>query len=179
MDTEMMRRRVFFKMMGLGAATALLPRWALAASEAKPQPNVLFISTDDLNDWAGCLGGRSDINTPNIDRLAKRGVLFTNAHNTVIVFWPDHGYHFGEKHHMAKRLLWERATRVPLIVVAPGITKPGGQCARPVNLMALYPTLVGLCGLPPQKKIEGDNIAALSAGAVAHTDSQDSGDCAE
>ncbi|UCC64063.1 MAG: sulfatase [Anaerolineae bacterium] len=83
------------------------------------------------------------------------------ARNTIIVFWSDHGYHFGEKQRMAKRSLWERATRVPLIVVAPGITRPGSRCNRPVDLMALYPTLVELCGLPPRKKIEGDNITAL------------------
>ena len=43
-------------------------------------PNVLFIALDDLNDWVGCLGGHPQTKTPNIDRLAKSGVLFTNAH---------------------------------------------------------------------------------------------------
>lgn len=46
---------------------------------AKP-PNVLFIAVDDLNDWVGCLGGHPQTQTPNIDRLASRGMLFTNAH---------------------------------------------------------------------------------------------------
>ncbi len=49
------------------------------AEEAK-QPNVLFIAVDDLNDWIGCLGGNSQAHTPNIDRLASSGMLFTNAH---------------------------------------------------------------------------------------------------
>ena len=43
-------------------------------------PNVLFISVDDLNDWIGCLGGHPQTITPNFDRLAASGVLFTNAH---------------------------------------------------------------------------------------------------
>ena len=43
-------------------------------------PNVLFISVDDLNDWIGCLNGHPQAKTPNIDRLADSGVLFTNAH---------------------------------------------------------------------------------------------------
>lgn len=46
----------------------------------KTKPNVLFIAIDDLNDWIGCLGGHPQVKTPNMDRLAKRGVLFTNAH---------------------------------------------------------------------------------------------------
>jgi len=44
------------------------------------RPNVLLISIDDLNDWIGCLGGHPQAKTPNIDRLAARGVLFNNAH---------------------------------------------------------------------------------------------------
>ena len=49
-------------------------------AHASPKPNVLFIAVDDLNDWIGCLGGHPQALTPNMDRLAKRGVLFTNAH---------------------------------------------------------------------------------------------------
>ena len=47
---------------------------------ADERPNVLFIAVDDLNDWIGCLGGHPQAKTPNMDRLAARGVLFTNAH---------------------------------------------------------------------------------------------------
>ncbi len=44
------------------------------------QPNVLFIAVDDLNDWLGCMNGHPNTKTPNIDKLASQGVLFTNAH---------------------------------------------------------------------------------------------------
>ncbi len=47
---------------------------------AAKKPNVLFIAIDDLNDWVGCLNGHPQAITPNMDRLAKKGVLFTNAH---------------------------------------------------------------------------------------------------
>jgi arylsulfatase A-like enzyme len=57
-------------------AGALAP---LAYGQEK-RPNVLFISVDDMNDWVGCLGGYPGVQTPNIDALAKRGVLFSNAH---------------------------------------------------------------------------------------------------
>lgn len=56
----------------------LLGACAWAAPDNRP--NVLFICTDDLNDWVGCLNGRPDTRTPHIDRLAQRGILFTNAH---------------------------------------------------------------------------------------------------
>jgi len=53
---------------------------AQAVTEKQKRPNVLFIAVDDLNDWIGCLGGHPDAKTPNIDRLAARGVLFANNH---------------------------------------------------------------------------------------------------
>jgi arylsulfatase A-like enzyme len=49
-------------------------------SAGAEHPNVLFIAVDDLNDWVGCLEGHPQAHTPHIDRLAARGVLFTNAH---------------------------------------------------------------------------------------------------
>jgi arylsulfatase A-like enzyme len=47
---------------------------AARAAEAT-RPNVLFLSADDLNNLLGCYGD-SLAKTPNIDRLAARGVLF-------------------------------------------------------------------------------------------------------
>lgn len=44
------------------------------------KPNVLFIAVDDLNNLMGALGGFAEAKTPNLDRLAARGVLFSNAH---------------------------------------------------------------------------------------------------
>lgn len=55
------------------------------------KPNVLFISVDDLNDWIGCLGGHPQAKTPNIDRLASNGMLFTNAHCAAPACNPSRG----------------------------------------------------------------------------------------
>jgi choline-sulfatase len=61
-------------------AVALLALSIPPAPAAEKKPNVLFIAIDDLNDWVGCLGGHPQAKTPHMDRLAKRGTLFTNAH---------------------------------------------------------------------------------------------------
>lgn len=53
------------------------------------QPNVLFITVDDLNDWVGCLGGNPDAQTPNLDRLAQQSVLFNNAHCQVALCYAS------------------------------------------------------------------------------------------
>ena len=44
------------------------------------KPNVLMIIVDDLNDWVGPLAGHPQVKTPNFDRLAARGLTFTNAY---------------------------------------------------------------------------------------------------
>ena len=52
----------------------------IARSAESKKPNVLFIAVDDLNHWVGHLGRNKQTKTPNLDRLAKMGVTFTNAH---------------------------------------------------------------------------------------------------
>lgn len=59
------------------AASIMAAGFSLSAAD---RPSVLLIAVDDLNDWVGCLGGHPQSRTPNIDRLAERGVLFSNAH---------------------------------------------------------------------------------------------------
>lgn len=84
-----------------------------------------------------------------------------NAEDTVVLLWSDHGWHLGEKRHWHKMTLWERATRVPLVCVAPGVTRGGGRSSRPVNLVDIYPTLVELCGLPAPKGLDGESLVPL------------------
>lgn len=63
----------------------LLSSFVVAQSALSAPPNIVFIAVDDLNDWVGCLGGNPDVKTPHMDRLAERGLLFTNAHCQVPV----------------------------------------------------------------------------------------------
>lgn len=51
-----------------------------ASSKEQEHSNVLFIAVDDLNTWLGCLEDYPNAKTPNIDQLAAKGVLFSNAH---------------------------------------------------------------------------------------------------
>jgi len=51
----------------------------LAVGDTK-HPNIIFISVDDLNDFPTFAGRYPDAITPNMDKLAKRGMVFTKAH---------------------------------------------------------------------------------------------------
>lgn len=80
----MYTRRRFLREIGLGIAGLSLVGCTHSRREraSLSKPNVLFIAVDDLNDWIGCMGGHRQVRTPNIDRLAGSGVLFSNAHCT-------------------------------------------------------------------------------------------------
>ncbi len=91
-----------------------------------------------------------------LDALEEGG----HAENTVIVLWSDHGYHIGEKNRFAKQSLWDEATRVPMIISAPGV-EGGRRTTRTVSLMDIYPTLLDLCSLPANTLNDGVSVAPL------------------
>lgn len=72
--------------------------------------------------------------------------------NTIVILTSDHGWGMGEKNYLYKNSLWQESTRVPLIIRAPGASKPGHASNRPVSLIDIYPTLIDLCGLTRDTK---------------------------
>lgn len=66
-----------------------LSLWGCEPKTTNPPPNVLMISIDDLNDWVGVLSEHPNAITPNIDRLAREGVLFTNVHCQAPICGPS------------------------------------------------------------------------------------------
>lgn len=83
------------------------------------------------------------------------------ADHTIVVLWSDHGWHLGEKQHLHKFTLWERSTRVPLIIAAPGVSQAGTRTERPVGLIDLFPTFNELCQLPPVESLDGQSLLPL------------------
>lgn len=59
-----------------------------AGTACAKQPNVLFLAVDDMNDWIGSLGATPRAITPNLDKLAARGVNFSNAHTPGVYCAP-------------------------------------------------------------------------------------------
>jgi len=71
-------RREFISALGIGALGSSLG--GCRQPKQIEQPNILFIAIDDLNDWSSVLGGHPQAITPNLERLARRSVTFTNAY---------------------------------------------------------------------------------------------------
>ena len=252
----MMNRRDFLKAICVGAAGLSCTGEYGAAKSGSSKPNVLFIAIDDMNDWTTLFDPKNPIKTPNLVRLAKRGMFFSKAYCAAPACCPSraaimtgirpgnsgvydnnhawakmmpdritlsryfmlNGYEtfgagkifhhgktgadipnkpsfqeffkmrrtrrMGNNHNgytegplsrvafdwgeheekmidldtvesCVKFTLWEKANHVPFIIVAPGVTKPGSRCDRPVSLIDIYPTLVDLTGLPSKKDLDG------------------------
>ncbi|HOI28520.1 MAG TPA: sulfatase [Melioribacteraceae bacterium] len=82
-------RSKFIKTLALGTAAVSLPGFNFQKSTPAEKPNILFIISDDLNDWVGVFGGNKDTITPNIDRLAKRSVIFNKAYCSAPICNPS------------------------------------------------------------------------------------------
>ena len=90
-----------------------------------------------------------------LDRLKLR-------QNTIVVFLSDHGYHLGDHGGLwMKQSLFERSTRTPLMIAAPGVAAAGGVSRRIVELIDIYPTLAALAGIAPPPGLQGRSLRPL------------------
>lgn len=83
--------------------------------------------------------------------------------NTIIILWSDHGFHLGEMGVWGKATNYEIATRVPLIIWTPNMTKnsQGKATNALVELVDIYPTLADIAGLKIPEHTEGKSFKPL------------------
>ena len=94
------------------------------------------------------------------------------AGRTIVIFTSDNGgLATAEGHPTSNRPLragkgwpYEGGIRVPWIIAAPGVTRPGSVCATPVLSTDFYPTVLELAGLPlmPDQHQDGQEPCALA-----------------
>jgi iduronate 2-sulfatase len=90
-----------------------------------------------------------------LDALERSG----QRRNTIVIFTSDHGYHLGEHDFWAKVSLHDESAKVPLIVHVPG--KRPSACHSLVELIDLYPTVAGLCGLEVPARLQGEDLSRM------------------
>jgi len=98
--------------------------------------------------------------------------------NTVVFFFSDNGGLCTLRKpgptcnlplRSGKGWLYEGGVREPMIVRAPGVTKPGSVCHAPVVSMDFFPTILDLAGLPvlPERHADGQSLRPLLEGKAA------------
>jgi len=75
----MKTKTYFLRILFVMAVWLAVPKSPLLAADSTNKPNVLLIIADDLNDWIGPMKGHPQTKTPNLDKLAARGLTFMNA----------------------------------------------------------------------------------------------------
>jgi uncharacterized sulfatase len=122
--------------------------WGMNVQQRKEAIRAYYASVSFMDAQVGRL----------LDGLDRLGL----TENTTVVFWGDNGYHLGEHGQWMKQMVFEPAARIPLVIGGAGIGARGKGCPRTVELLDLYPTLAGICGLKgTPENLEGASLQPL------------------
>ena len=105
----------------------------------------------------------------NVGRIMEHLKQLNLSDNTVVIFTSDNGgtQQYTPPLRGGKGELYEGGIRVPLVVTAPGVKKPGSKCDTPVSSVDFYPTLIELADIqPPEGQVlDGVSLVPLFHGA--------------
>ena len=89
---------------------------------------------------------------------------------TIVVLWGDHGWHLGDHGMWCKHSNYEQATRIPVVVSAPGKAKNASSQAL-IESVDIYPTLCELAGIESPSGLDGKSFArVLEDPSLPHRD---------
>ena len=91
-------------------------------------------------------------------------LVLTVADDTIVVLWGDHGWHLGDLGIGTKHTNFEQTNGIPLVVIAPGVTRPGTSAGQLAETVDLFPTLAELAGLPKPAgsvRLDGTSLVPL------------------
>jgi len=152
-------------------------------NEAGERPNLLIIITDQQRFDALSYAGNTILKTPNMDRIAKEGVWFRNAHtqcavcaparasiftgrtveNTLVIFMSDHGEMMGAHGMRSKNVFYEESSHIPLMMRFPGRIEPGTKVDSYISLVNVFATILDYLEMPEQDS-DGFSLRGLIEG---------------
>jgi len=89
------------------------------------------------------------------------------ARDTIVLFSSDHGDMLGSQGLRLKRKPWEESIRIPGIVRYPARIKPGGKTDAIFTQVDFAPTLLGLCGIPRPRAMQGTDLTNVLTGSAS------------
>lgn len=125
---------------------------ALYRDNIQPEEQAVYHAMVNRLDW-------------NIGRILARLDELGLRDKTLVVFTSDHGENFPQRwnnHH--KRLCYDQAANVPLLISMPGTLRQGGQTPSVVSIADLCPTIMDLCGMDIPAGLHGDSLKPLLTG---------------
>ncbi len=103
----------------------------------------------------------------NVGRLLDRIDADPALENTIVVYASDQGYFTGEHGYAEKRLMYEEAVRMPLLMRWPERIAPGTRIDAMVQNIDLAPTFLEVAGLAPLERMQGVPLDARPRGRDA------------
>ena len=87
--------------------------------------------------------------------------------DTVVIFYSDNGFMFGEHGLIDKRNAYQPSVRVPMVVYAPGMLPKGATNEAVVRNLDLAPTLLEMAGVGQPAQMEGTSWLGMAQGKIA------------
>ena len=101
-----------------------------------------------------------------VDSVVSHG----HGDTTIITLNSDHGTLLGEFGLAQNRTLFDPVVQVPFIMTTPALLPAGRVVDDPVELIDLFPTLMGLAGMDVPHSVQGRNLIPQIMGEAAHPD---------
>ena len=101
----------------------------------------------------------------NIGRLLNYLDRTGLSRNTVVIYLSDNGFELGEHGFYDKRDAFEQSIRVPMLVYAPGLVRPGLRISQMILNIDIAPTILDICGVKPKPgSMDGQSFLPLLLG---------------
>jgi arylsulfatase A-like enzyme len=123
------------------------------------------VETDDERGWKGARArywGLASLVDAYAGKILEHLERLGLAEETVVVYSSDHGDMMGEHRLLAKAMPFDGASRVPLLIRAPGL--PAGRVTTPVSQIDVTPTVLDLLGFAPPPAAQGASLRPLLEG---------------
>jgi arylsulfatase A-like enzyme len=121
-----------------------------------------YLPGDDVQSWKAYKArywGQCSLVDKYAGRILQRLDELGLEDDTVVAYSTDHGDMMGEHRMLNKGVAYEGATRVPLLIRAPGLAPR--RLHTPATLVQLAPTLLDLAGQPVAPHLQGASLAPL------------------
>lgn len=110
-----------------------------------------------MHDYLGCI--------KSVDESVGRMLKYLDDHdlakNTIVIYASDQGFYLGEHGWFDKRWIFEESLRTPLLIRAPGVTKPGSVNGNIVSTLDFAETFLELAGQPIPEDMQGRSLLPI------------------